>query len=157
MDAVMEIHQLTPQFFIDYPSAQYPELMHKQGRPYNCLLIDLHMDYCICIPFRSEIQHKNAYMFKQSVRSQRKKSGLDYSKTVIVTDDRYFSTANAVIDRDEYLETSANIKRITSEIVRYVDDYIAHVTGNITLHSRDFSRRYSYSTLKYFHKELGIE
>ena len=25
------------------------------------------------------------------------------------------------------------------------------------LHSKEYQRRYSYSTLKYFHKELGIE
>jgi len=156
MDYVAEVHRLTNDFFVDYPETRYPELMHKRGRPYNCLLIDLHLDYYICIPFRSAITHKNAYMFKNSLRSQQTKSGLDYSKAVILTDGHYFDTVAAVIDQDEYNEAITNMSRIVNEITEYVDDYISHVKGIKILHQREFQRRYRFSTLSYFHKQLGI-
>ena len=83
MEYDFEIYQLSSKFFADYPETQFPELMHKFGRPYSCLLIDSHDGYFICIPFRSSIGHKNSFMFKNTQRSQRTKSGLDYSKIVI--------------------------------------------------------------------------
>ncbi len=35
-------------------------------------------------------------------------------------------------------------------------DYVEHVNGYIPLHIKQFDRKYKYSTLQYFHKELGI-
>lgn len=63
------VYQLTQEFMADYPEASYPELMHKLGRPYSCLLVDTHKEYYICIPFRSHINHKNAFMFHGTERS----------------------------------------------------------------------------------------
>ena len=50
MDVDVKINQLSDAFLRDYPAADYPELMYKKGRPYSCLLIDLHLEYRICIP-----------------------------------------------------------------------------------------------------------
>ena len=60
MEYDSELSLLSSKFTQDYPPATYPELMHKHGRPYTCLLIDSHDDYFICVPFRSSIGHKNA-------------------------------------------------------------------------------------------------
>ena len=131
--------------------------MYKRGRPYTCLLIDIHADYFICVPFRTNITHKNAYLFKNSVRSRTNRSGLDYSKTVIICNPGYLdSSANAVVDQDEYKEMMVNLPRIVSEVLVYVGNYIAHIDGKRVLHPRDFSRLYGYTTLKYFHNELGL-
>lgn len=46
MEFEVAIYQLSAEFIRNYPSQQYPELMYKKGRPYSCLLIDLHLDYC---------------------------------------------------------------------------------------------------------------
>ena len=83
MDFVADVYQLTQDFMNDYPEASYPELMHKLGRPYSCLLVDTHYDYYICIPFRSHINHKNSFMFHGTQRSMRSKSGLDYTKIIL--------------------------------------------------------------------------
>lgn len=48
--------------------------------------------------------------FKNSIRSRKSKSGLDYSKMVIIENSDYLSTQNAVIDTDEYKETRQNIE-----------------------------------------------
>ena len=156
MDYIFDIYLLSDQFIKAYPFSEYPELMNKQARPYNCLLIDSHEDYFICVPYRTSINHNNAYHFKNSKRSRIAKSGLDYSKIVIIKDTSYLSTDIAVIDQDEYRETLANMNRITNEVLHYVDQYILHVRGISILHDREFDRLYRYATLQYFHNELGI-
>ena len=64
---------------------------------------------------------------------------------------------DAMIERDEYIETIKNIEKIKREALGFVEDYMTHIDGTKRMHSREFFRRYSYSALKYFHKEMGIE
>ena len=152
-----QILNLTPQFYRDYPSPPYNELIRKNSRPYNCLLLQSHYGYFICIPYRSHINHKFAYKFKNSIRSKKVNSGLDYSKIVIIKHSEYISDANAVIDNDEYKETRDKIEYIKNDAQRYIDDYVGCLSGKSAKYSsREFERKYRYSTLKYFHKELGI-
>jgi len=131
--------------------------MHKQGRPYTCLLIDSHDGYFICVPFRSSIRHNNAFLFKGTARSKQSLSGLDYSKIVIISNDDYIdSVSTAVIDQDEYNEMMVNLQQIVTEVLDYIDTYINHINGISPLHPRQFARRYRFSTLAYFHDVLGI-
>ena len=148
---------LSPKFTQDYPPAIYPELMHKHGRPYICLLIESHDGYFICVPFRSSIGHKNAFMFTGTAHSTKTKSGLDYTKIAIIKDNDYFDpTTIAVIDQDEYSEMMKNLSTIVQEAINYVDTYINHVKGLVPMHPRAFARKYQYSTLPYFHDIMGI-
>mgnify|MGYP005902558955 CR=1 FL=1 len=48
------------------------------------------------------------------------------------------------------------VQRIKKEALNFVEDYIAHMKGEKPLHKKEFDRRYGFSPLKYFHKELGI-
>ena len=153
-----QVLNLTQQFYDDYPDPPFTEILRKNSRPYNCLLIQSHYGYFICIPYRSHINHKQAFRFKKSVRSQRARSGLDYSKIVIVVDAIYIGSHNAVIDKDEYNETRDNIEYIKADAQRYIDEYVDYVLGKqLRYDSREVARIYQYSTLKYFHKELGIK
>lgn len=157
MDYDVKIYLLSSKFTADYPSSLYPELMHKPGRPYSCLLIDTHSDYLICVPYRSSVNHKNAFLFKGTERAKRTKSGLDYSKIVLIQNPNYIdSSAKPVIDRDEYKETIQHLPKIVKEVTGYLDDYINHITAVAPLHEREFSRRYRFSTLPYFHDIMGI-
>ena len=154
MEFDSDVYLLSEDFRNAYPQAIYPELMSKGGRPYNCLLIDTHDDYLICIPYRSNISHKNAYLFKNSLRSRQARSGLDFSKIVLIKNPNYIDEKKAIIDRDEYTETMSNLPIIALMAVEYVDRYIEHVKGKKVLHPQDFTRKYGYSTLKYFHDIL---
>lgn len=157
MEYDLELSLLSSKFIRDYPSVTYPELLHKQGRPYTCLLIDSHDDYFICVPFRSSIGHKNAFLFTGTARSKKSKSGLDYSKIAIIKDIDYFdSTATAIVDQDEYNEMMKNLPTIVHGANDYVDTYIKHINGTKTIHPRAFLRKYQYSTLPYFHDIMGI-
>lgn len=140
----------------DYPEDEFPELMHKLGRPYSCLLIDTHEDYFICIPFRSHINHRNSFMFHGTQRSMKSKSGLDYTKIVLIKDEKYFDDKKAIVDQDEYNEVQIHLDEIVEEAVNYVNGYIAHVEKIEEMHPREFERKYKYSTLPYFHDILKI-
>ena len=151
-----QILRLTDAFYEAYPHSSYKEMLNKAQRPYNCLLLQTHYEYFICIPYRSNISHRYAFHFKESKRSRENRSGLDYSKIVIIANKEFISSDAAVIDQDEYAETVSHISRIRQEAERFVQDYIAHISGMHLLSEREFDRRYHYAPLKYFHKELGI-
>lgn len=153
-----QVLNLTQKFYTDYPDPPYKEIVRKNSRPYNCLLIQSHYGYFICIPYRSHIRHKYSFMFKNSVRSKRAKSGLDYSKMVIITENDYIGQTDAIVDKDEYNETRNNIEYIKNDAQKYVDEYVKYVLGNKSKYDKkEFERIYQYSTLQYFHKELGIK
>lgn len=155
-DFTYQILQLTDKFYQDYPNPPFIEILKKKHRAYNCLLIPAD-GYLICIPYRSNILHPYAYHFTSSKRSRSNKSGLDYTKIVIIQNRDYLSGSVAVIDNDEYNETVLHIEQIVSKACCFVDDYILHMKGIHLLHNREFARRYQYSPLMYFHDILGVE
>ena len=148
--------RLSDTFYDTFSKEKYPEILRKRTRAYECILFQTHYDYFICVPFRTEITHGYAYHFKLSKRSKNHKSGLDYTKSVIINDLEYLDDAWAVIDQDEYKETITNIERIKRDALQFVEDYVRHMKNENLLHPSEFRRRYSYSPLKYFHEELGI-
>ena len=96
-------------------------------------------------------------MFKNSKRSKRTKSGLDYSKIVIITNSDYVGTTDALVDKDEYNETRDNIEYIRKDAVEYIEDYVNQKQGVAAKYDeKEFERIYKYSTLQYFHEQLGI-
>ena len=152
----VEVRRLSAQFAAAYPPSQYPEILYKAERPYTCLLIDTHEEYFICVPFRSHINHNNVYLFKDTKRSKRSRSGLDYSKIALVSKLDYIDDTPAVVDHDEYAEVMRNIEKIISEILTYINTYVEHIKSTQVLHPKLFSRYYKFSTLPYFHDVLGI-
>lgn len=156
MEFDFDILKLSKKFVANYPPTKYPELMLKDDRPYNCLLIDTSLDYFICIPFRSSVLHNNAYIFKNTIRSKRTRSGLDYSKIVLIKDVSYLDSNHVVVDQDEYKNVATNIQQIVSEATDYINTYKKHINGSSPLHPKAFNRKYQYSTLSYFHDILGL-
>ena len=153
-----QVLNLTEKFYRDYPETEYREILRKGKRPYNCLLIQSSYGYFICIPYRSHINHRFAYKFKWSLRSKQMDSGLDYSKIVIITDKDYVGETDAIVDQDEFNETRDNIEHIKRDAQKYINDYVEHEKESSGKYdSIEFARIYRYSTLKYFHKELGID
>lgn len=151
-----QIATLSTSFYNSYPYSQYPEIAGKESRPYANLLIDTHSDFLICVPYRSHIHHPNSYLFNSSKRSQQDSSGLDYSKMVIVTNPKFIDATPATLDTDEYVETVRNMGQIVDDVSDYLTKYIGHITGTHLMHHREFDRKYKFSTLSYFHNELGI-
>ncbi len=113
----------------------------------------------ICVPFRSHINHKNAFLFKNTERSKTDSSGLDYSKTVLIRPEDYdkYLIENAVVDTDEYKAVRMSIYKIEKQISKYIEGYVKSVSDFENADKKSFERKYKYSTLKYFHDILGIE
>lgn len=151
-----QILKLTDEFYNAYPNPPYTEILKKRQRAYNCILFQTHYEYYICVPYRTEISHGYAFHFRNSLRSRVHKSGLDYTKILIINKNEYIDNKDAIVDQDEYNETMLNLRRIKREALEFVEDYVAHVKGINILHPQEFRRRYLYSPLKYFHNELGI-
>lgn len=86
------------------------------------------------------------------------KSGLDYTKMVIITNPEYIGTSDAIVDADEYRETREQMMYIKKDVQLYIDDYVDGVSGKGHKYDeKEFQRIYKYSTLKYFHRELSVE
>lgn len=153
-DSDYQILELTDVFYAQYPNPPYTEILKKKKRAYNCLLFQTHYDYFICVPYRTEILHDYAYHFKNTHRSQKHRSGLDYTKIIIIKNKDFLDSKDALIDKDEFNETVKNLNKIKRQALRFVQDYIDHISGKRLLHLKEFKRRYQYSTLQYFHKEL---
>ena len=151
-----QILKLTPMFYSNYLNQSHTEILKKNNRAYNCLLFQTHYNFFVAVPYRSEVAHKYAYHFRYSKRSKNHKSGLDYTKIIIVGQNEYLDTKDAIIDNDEYNETIKNFEKIKREVLKYVEDYIDYVQGEKVISEKEFERRYKYSTLKYFHRELGL-
>ena len=151
-----QILKLTPQFYKDHPDPPYHEILKKKQRAYNCLLFQSHFDYYICIPYRSEIAHPYSFRFRKTQRSKAHRSGLDYTKIVIITKSEYIDNKTALIDKDEFKETVKHLEKIKKEALLFVEEYVQQISGKGKMDPREFDRRYNYSTLPYFHEELGI-
>lgn len=75
---------------------------------------------------------------------------------IIVSNPEYISSKDAVVDHDEYIEVVKNINEIVEQALDYLEEYINWFHGKSKLSKKKYVKRYKYSTLKYFHKELGI-
>lgn len=149
MDYVNDVYTLSKNFYRDY--GNFKEILTNEKRSYNCLVLEKKEEYFICIPFRSEINHKYAYLFKNSNRSKEHHSGLDYTKIVLIQDKNYIGS-KGLVDNDEYVEMMQNIQKINKEVNDYIDGYLEYIlTNNI----KDL-KKYKYTTLKYFHDILNI-
>lgn len=124
-----QIYKLSKDYFTQYAGQKDSEILIKDQRPYNCLLIETKWDYFICVPYRSEIRHKEAYLFRNTRRSGIRHSGLDYSKMIILEDLSYIDSTPAIVDSDEFTETRKNINKIAKQANEYLDTYINHCNG----------------------------
>ncbi len=147
-----QLNYLSAEFYNRYNNANYPEIENKNNRPYMVLLVKID-DNTFAIPFRTNVPHNNCYKFKNSTRPTSTVTGLDYTKAVIVNDSKYIGDA-ARINDSEYTELSDNRLFIIRQFRKFVANYIKYATGKNTYYA---TKKFMYSTLKYFHKELGIE
>ena len=132
----MAFFYLTPEFYEKYKNCK--EILQKQKRPYAVHLIRCN-NLTFAIPVRSNINHNFSY---KTIGSK----GLDFTKTVIITDEKYLSDNKAVINHEEYLKLDKNRKFIEKKMLSYLK--IPDTNKNKTILSK--------SALQYFHKELGI-
>jgi protein AbiQ len=148
-EARMHFYRLTPEFFDTY--GLHTEILNKQGRPYYVLILEVDM-IVYAIPLRSQISHQ--YCFLADGTS----GGLDFSKAVVITDQQKFVDPKPTMIREqEFLFYRRNRNKFTKKFSAYVRFYKSEVVRHNGNPALPIPPVCIYSTLKYFHKELGLE
>lgn len=133
----------------------YPEASQKDRRPHLALEIKLDNEVTAFVPFRTHLNH--GYGFKTDpVRG----SGLDYSKTMMITDNEEVSKCTPAKIRPneyEYLVQNTNPYRIKRGLINYIDKYKRAYIEKIIEPNEKPSNILSYSTLQYFHNEIALD
>jgi ribosomal protein S8 len=99
------------------------------------------------IPFRTHINHRFSFL---TVPAEKK--GIDFSKAVVIYKSSYIdNTRKAIINRQERKVIMKDEVKIINKFSKYVRDYKSLIQKG----ERRFY--YAFSTLQYFHQELGID
>lgn len=143
-----ELHYLSQAFYDKYTKNDYPEIEMKPSRPYMVLLIKIENNV-FALPMRTNIKHSSCYKFQYSSRPTDSITGIDFSKAV----DNSYIGGPAEIDNKEYVELNDRIGFIIGKFKSYLKGYYRFASGK----ANEFqAKKYRFTTLKYFHKELGI-
>lgn len=139
----MRLITLSDFFFDSYSGCT--EILQKRSRPYACLevLID---GVPFAVPFRHHISHSWAYITYD-------RCGLDYTKAVVLADDRFVGSESVSIEQREFDALKGKEHRIVSGMRKYLAVYKKSVQY---ADNPRYERIRSCSTLQYFHKELRL-
>ncbi len=148
----MEFHRLSAVFYSQF--GQYEEILKKEERPYYVLLLELdRLTYAI--PLRSHITHPYCFIADNSFGQN---SGLDYSKAVVIIDSsQYIDPAPVTIRQHEYNVYKQREHLIRKQFSSYVAMYKKEIRRRLKNPTLPVSTLCRYASLKYFHKELGLE
>ncbi len=109
---------LSNDFYNDYPSSLYPEIERKPLRPYIQMLAIVD-NYTFAIPLRSNINHPHVFWTDKDNRC-----GIDFSKAVIITDEKYIDESKTPhIRQKEFDALRGKDFRISQRMKQYIEDY----------------------------------
>jgi len=148
---LMEFHRLSAAFYTQFNHCE--EILTKEERPYYVLLLELD-NLTYAIPLRSHISHTYCFIADKSTGQN---SGLDYSKSVVITDlKKYIDSIRVTIRQYEFNVLKKQEYLIKKQFSSYVKSYKKEVLRRNKNSNLPVSSLCRYSTLKYFHKELGL-
>lgn len=128
-----------------------PQVLEK-NRGYGIVSITID-NLTYAIPLRSNMNHSNGFKTISMKRGgQLIWNGLDYSKALIVQQGDIESTAFKLREQKEFDKIQSNKAKIQSEFEKYVSAYIECVKKG----TNATDKRFKFTTLQYFHTELGI-
>jgi protein AbiQ len=155
--AKITLHQLTQDFYDEHSHLLEVEDKRRdgtfvnKGRGYGVLMVKI-KGYQFAVPLRSKMKHKENFTTKiYTDNGQRYRKGLDYSKAVIITDQRFVALRAFKIDQDEFLKVAKAENHIIQSFEKYVNRYVQAFTDG----DQNILKKYSFSTLKNYHMELG--
>jgi len=135
------------KFYDYYNENAYPEIVRKEYRPYIMLKITISkIDFGI--PLRSNINHPHVFW-----TDEENKSGLDLSKSVVITDASHISNKQPTIRQKEWDIIKKSKHKIKKELENYIIKYKNALEKQ---HIRTNKLLCKFSTLQYFHDELNI-
>jgi protein AbiQ len=145
----MQFFRLSSAFYAQY--GRFGEVLNKESRPYYVLLLEVDT-LTYAIPLRSHITHAYCHIANPAI-----KSGLDYSKAVIIIDkDKYVDPAPVTIRQNEFDVLKKREFQISQQFASYAASYKREILRRLENPALPESGLCRYSSLKYFHKELGL-
>ena len=138
------------QSFFDRHKDHKEILINKTGRPYLSLIIECN-GKIFAIPFRTNIRHSYAFIFKTSGRNSGDKKGapgIDFTKAVVIQE--WDIEKQCTIDKHEWMELNRNLLTIISNFTDYLKKFADSINSNA------FNKLpiFKYSSLQYFTEDV---
>jgi len=129
-----------------------PQVLQK-NRGYGIVFLTIN-SLIYAIPLRSNLNHSSGFktIFIKDHNGNDSWCGLDYSKALVVEKDDIEKTSFKLRDSNEFNKIQKNKDKIEREFEKYVLGYIKSVKNETST----TDRRFKFSTLQYFHTELGL-
>lgn len=140
----MQLKILSEKFYNTYINCD--EILKKKDRPYACMTIELD-GLLFAVPFRHHIRHPHSF---HTIGE----AGLDYSKSVIITDALLLSDDTPTIESKEFAIIKKNEQKIRYGLAKYVRQYKRAMKHRDNPRSENILK---YSTLKYFEEYFDCD
>lgn len=130
-----------------------PNIIQNDVRPYY-ISIDLDSKYKAFVPIRTNLSHK--YGFVTKIEND-KKSGLDFTKTLIVEKSRYRNYLKncCTISNKEYSVIARNEQLVEQKLKAFIQNiFIPIKDKEVSVRTPTETRIYEFSSLQYFEKTL---
>ena len=132
------------------------EFMHpKNGR--TLFLSFIYEGKILLVPLRTNLPIKSRHNIKSgfiSPTTNRPNAGLDYTK-LIFTNMADIKSTNIIIDREQRKHILENEEKIRKEIIVFINEYKEMINKGVSNNLVKYV--YRYTTLQYYHKELGLD
>ncbi len=124
------------------------EQVLQKNRGYGVISITVR-NMTFAIPLRSNLNHPNGF---KTINVRGLWNGLDYSKALLVEHADFRQESFKLREQKEYDKIIKNKDKVFREFCKYLAEYIEYASGE----ERVFNRKFQFTTLQYFHHELGI-
>ena len=123
-------------------------------RGYGIVIISIN-ERSFAIPLRSNIRHKSSYITVKSNQNGIEGKGLDFTKALLISDEKYVSNLPFKISSGEHKKLANKEHFITSKFEKFVAKYIDAIqkSDKNILNSSS----YRFTTLCNYHSELGLK
>jgi protein AbiQ len=142
----MEIKGLTNSAYLRVSQGR-PQVLQK-NRGYGIIAITVR-NITFAVPLRSNLNHPNGL---KTIFIKGAWNGLDYTKALLVEEADITQESFQLREQKEFDKIIKNKDKIINEFSQYVTDYIAYASSK----NKVFEQMFQYTTLQYFHNELGI-
>jgi len=148
----MEFRHLSDAFYKRFSHCE--EILTKEDRPYYVLVLELD-SLTYAIPLRSHITHPYCFIADNSANQN---SGLDYSKAIVIIDlAKYIDPEPVTIRQHEFNVFKQHEYLIRKQFASYVFSYKKEFRRRQKNPALPVSALSRYSSLQYFHQELGLD
>lgn len=141
----MELKRIKPDSYARISHGRDQVLQKSRG--YGVVYLSFG-ELIFALPLRSNLNHPNGF---KTIFDGKFWNGVDYSKALVVLHDDLEEGIFETRVQGEFDKIKANEEKIKSEFLEYLAEYVEAVQGGHSLH-----RKFNFTTLQYFHTELGL-